>query len=588
MSSAPESVSTMPSQMDPKMVAAELLSDINLPASMNILIKKAAGGVYSSDKVYAYLVGDQAINRLKESASISSRYIIGYHPDDLMVVGGMALAFYDTAISAIKKGRGMKPLKDYLKKSTSDIDMVWWPRIIDKEPYKEREIITINSPGITEHVMRMKDSLQMLFQEPQYVEFLLNLIKQKMPNIQSLRIQVKESREGIRAGANKIIIDFIIAYDDTMITLEMCDISIHDGGSSQITQGPRGSSILVPMEEDPVYCNPYNEIKTLRLSTDISAKVPAMWNLINQQILAFTNLLNKNMDKCLVNYNRLRYIQLLLTPRNVYTKALLDIFDTPYGNIDHLIQFIDTKLNEIIMNKCATNPNNICPVLQQSQQQRHADKMMAVQLQHMVAQQRYARAASQQQQKMQFSVSRQVDLPKISSPKAMAKPSSPNMASPEQVPISASPMPVRVSVSSQNIAVADTCTLPDIEYKMPRGMIKVKFDNHKDKKDMLEQSLLCKYYHILENIIHSSAHRTLKGTDTEQLKRIAKFMHSFRDDSTADTIEKIVDREKNLNPLKGLLESLPPIKIPSPKTGGRHKKHATRRNQKRKVATRRH
>lgn len=66
-----------------------------------------------------------------------------------MIIGGMAIALYDYVIRDIKQSRRLPSLKNSLTKNTSDIDMVWWPRIpASMSTSSNKEIITIHSPGI--------------------------------------------------------------------------------------------------------------------------------------------------------------------------------------------------------------------------------------------------------------------------------------------------------------------------------------------------------------------------------------------------------------------------------------------------------
>ena len=340
---------------DPKSVAADLLANTRLTELLYTLIKAAAGNVYVSDKVYAYPVGDLAAKRYEKQSTISSRYRLGYHPDDITIVGGMALALYDDAISHIKKDRKLGSLEEFLTKNTSDIDMVWWPRIFDSEPSRPREIITINSPAIKERVLQFKQSLQSFFQNREYVSFIMQLI----PDVKSLQISVIQ-KNVIIAGVSHILIYFDVTYqDNTSITLEMCDISIHDGGSSQITMGPQGA-MLSPMENDPIYVSDmFQQINRIKIRK-IEVHVPILLKLIDQQLLAFSNVLMKRDNKCIIIYNRLRYIQFVLAPRNINRPRLLAIFGISEQIVNPIIVNIDKELNRIISEQCSNNTVELC------------------------------------------------------------------------------------------------------------------------------------------------------------------------------------------------------------------------------------
>jgi hypothetical protein len=242
---------------DAKIVAADLLTDIRLTGMIYALVKLAANTVYTSEKVYtnedkchvcSYPDETFAIKREVPCTVVTNRARIEYHPDDLTIVGGMALALYDNAIRHIKKERKLGPLKDFLTKNTSDIDMVWWPRIENK-PGEPKEIITIQSPAIKEHVEQFKKAIESKFSRRNNVQSIMKLI----PHAKSLQITVTQTNVLI-AGVFHIHIHFTIIYkNDTTIQLEISDIAIHDGASSQLTIGPQGRTILRPMEYDPMY-----------------------------------------------------------------------------------------------------------------------------------------------------------------------------------------------------------------------------------------------------------------------------------------------------------------------------------------------
>lgn len=346
-------------QLEAKVVAAELLTDFRLTEVLHTLIRAAAGSMYGRttqmDQVCAYPDGDLSKKREgREPCSNSSRYIVEYHPDDLTIVGGMALSLYDHAITDVKIARSLKPLQEYLTKNTSDIDMVWWPRIIDREPFLPKEIITINSPAIIEQIERFRKNMEIIFHNMQYVQTIMQLI----PNAASLNIHVVQETT-LGAGVVHIKLYFQIMYQNgTTIQLEICDISIHDGGCSQKIKGPQGL-ILKPMMDDPMYVSPINQINSLKMKK-IQVSVPTIEKLVEQQLLLFSGLLMKKDNKAMIAYHRLRYIQFVLAPRNAHKQKVLKLFGTSEQGVKQLIVKVDKEINRIIAENCKGDNRELC------------------------------------------------------------------------------------------------------------------------------------------------------------------------------------------------------------------------------------
>ena len=190
----------------------------------------------------------------------------------------------------------------------------------------------------------------------------------------------------------------------------MCDISIHDGGSSQITMGPQGA-MLSPMENDPIYVSDmFQQINRIKIRK-IEVHVPILLKLIDQQLLAFSNVLMKRDNKCIIIYNRLRYIQFVLAPRNINRPRLLAIFGISEQIVNPIIVNIDKELNRIISEQCSNNTGELCMKLNKYEQeskkeylqeyeelrQAHEMQQRALQLQHFQQQQQLQQYLAQQQ-----------------------------------------------------------------------------------------------------------------------------------------------------------------------------------------------
>lgn len=622
MASISQNVSIAPSQMDPKMVASELLANTTFAVTLYALIKNSMTDISQTNKVCTYPVGTEAKARFKSCANTESkRYLVGYHPFDITVVGGMAVSFYDAAIANVKAGRKLKPLKEYLSRNTTDMDIIWWPRIIDFQPNMPEEVVTINSPGIREHVGKFEATLNTIFHEKKYVELITEQVSKILPNVKSVDINVSQSDKGLNAGVIKVVVYFTLTYEDgTTITLEMCDISIHDGGSSQITLGRTNQPILVPMTNDPVYINFNTDIKVLAFDGGIVINLPLLMTLVKQQLFAFSNLLNQMSDRCIINYYRIRYFLFLMKPRNAYTSALLHVFSIPAEAVSEYTNYIDAQIKQMIFGKCSNQRNPLCDRLYELEQRYYSGTLLNTQIQsmaemHQKEHQLFQRIPPQliqvfqrlplvEREKLLLTkspneikqllynmlnvVRKQLGVPKSS----MTHQPAPTVKSPPTSPVKAKPVPSISPVHREKMIEIATgkCTLPNsISYRAHGGIAGFSFDNKPVIKEEMESMPICKYYNLLE----------LLRTDdkaNQQIKRIKLIMHDIFDyknpDTPAaikgklnlDTIKKKIETEEKLEvaPLKRILEQLPPM------SGGYYRKRTTQKNHKRRSTMKRH
>ena len=331
-------------QVDRKKLSSELLTNLNITSCVYLLIKSAAKCIHDKmtkrNQTCAYPIGTLATNR-QQMCAISTRYQMEYHPDDLIVVGGIAMALYDVSM---QDSRQAYRIPSYLRRNTSDIDIVWYPRIIDNEPTTSYDVLTIRSPAMEEHVVRLEEEMKQILQEKSiYMNNIVYNIKNTIPHIMTVQLSVGHSDAGLLAGVHKILIFCTLMYTDhTTITFELCDLSIHDGGSSQITQNEDGSRIIVPMYHDPMYCSPF-EITTIYTPHYVGIGVPNLISMMKQQLLAFQNLLYRSSDKCIIYYRRIQYLQIIIALRNRYPAQ-------PYGveNVEMLQRMVDDKIQTII------------------------------------------------------------------------------------------------------------------------------------------------------------------------------------------------------------------------------------------------
>jgi hypothetical protein len=315
-------------------------NDLVLSSKNNVnIIKPGIPGVNRSTTNCRASIPNSAIANSK-ACRRSNAYSIIYNSADIMIVGGAALNIYDYLLSEFKERREIETLENYLKKKTSDIDIVWWPR-----PSTDKEIIVSSSKAIENVVYIFKEELVKNFAAKK--EELQNKLK---PYIKDATLEINVTIFQVwRAGVWSVNIEFIVGEN----VLKICDISVHDSGSSQLYNSE--GQIITDMRfmtNDPIYCDPrqgsLNSISYLVVN-DIYVAVPGILSFIKQQMLAFDNLLRRNQEKAFINYKRVQFIKKLLqniiitnsNKRNY--KELIEVFKT--DNLEH-IQSIIININK--------------------------------------------------------------------------------------------------------------------------------------------------------------------------------------------------------------------------------------------------
>jgi hypothetical protein len=304
----------------------------------------------------------------------TNKYFIDYDENDIMIVGGAALNIYDYLLKEYKHRRGIAAMEDYIKKKTSDIDIVWWPKYVaavnNSKTSVDNEIVVSTSPAIKSLVTNFKNTLTTELENAENKRKLLAQIipflENKVANTDRLNFNVRYNEYDrllniIIAGVHKVEVDFIV--DDQI--LKIIDISIHDSGASQeFDLNGNKINTLLPMNNDPVYCTPdttqINSIKTFPLAfnngSSITVRVPSIYSLVEQQMFAFDNLIRKSLPKGFINYKRVQYIKLLLEN---WQKS-----NDPYGYIVGIpipqqLNYITVRENHSI-NKFSENIKKMC------------------------------------------------------------------------------------------------------------------------------------------------------------------------------------------------------------------------------------
>jgi hypothetical protein len=254
---------------------------------------------------------------------------VEYNPNNLMIVGGAALNIYDYKLQEFKERREIGGLEAYIKKMTSDIDIVWWPWAVkDKENKNVKGEIVVTSQS--EAIKRLSEVFIEILSKKltENNETLFEQIKTQLSKnmkLSSLTTHVV-SKETFMAGV--INIEIKLKINDKEIKIS--DIILHDSGASQRYDAD-GNEIrmLQDMKDDPVYCSPiqgqYNSISYLNVN-GVDIALPNIKSFVDQQMLAFDNLVRTLQPKSLINYKRVQFIKELLSNFKVNnTKNLTDL-----------------------------------------------------------------------------------------------------------------------------------------------------------------------------------------------------------------------------------------------------------------------
>lgn len=289
-------------------------------------------------------LGVPGMFRDRADLQLTTNYQLNYNQDDIYVYGGCALALYDAALRGLKEKHGLNALEKRVRRKTMDIDMVWFPRIPDI--YAGSGLIaTSQSPAIIAMVLGLKQRIEDILSR--YQDRLLSLFRVKLADRYEIltvdHFEVHHTHE-IKPGVHSIKIKCKV----NGVTLKLCDISIHDSGSSQLyNERYQMMNSLQPMLDDPAYCPPAELTPLVIHNKDIL--VPNLPHYCKQQLFTFGNMLRKNdFQKALVNFSRVVFVLYLLEPlhqsnrnrRNV--KERIDV-----GNIELTIKEIHELINHV-------------------------------------------------------------------------------------------------------------------------------------------------------------------------------------------------------------------------------------------------
>jgi hypothetical protein len=341
-------------------IVANIVSDVNIIAFVYDIIKNAGKNATDNDEVKmnkdkicilkSYKVN---INRSKECYLNSKNKFIEYDANNIIIVGGAALNIYDYLLREFKGRRQITELENYIKKKTTDIDLVWWP---EDEGYSD--IISIDSIAIKILVDKFVQQLRLLFNNNS-VE-LLNRIREYIPNIKNddkLETTVFYNKNK-KAGVYNIVIDIYVKK----LKITLCEIAVHDGGASQ-EYTLDGSSInkLLHMTDDPMYSTPVQQEQSISIKYinigDTKIAVPRLITFVKQQILAFNNFIRDENQKGLINYKRVEYIKQLISKITFPNNS--NVVNTFKINSNNSKQQIINEIDNLISKSIVMYHNNL-------------------------------------------------------------------------------------------------------------------------------------------------------------------------------------------------------------------------------------
>lgn len=246
-------------------------------------------------------------------SDVPSRYVdcqpspanlkLSYHEEDITIYGGAALQLYDYRF-ALLKPIGFGTAKNAIGKATTDIDMVWWPR-----SSMDTRVATARSSGIKTMCEEFKT---MLYIRSTYLK---RVIQPKLGFSPDITIGMFDS---LAYGAYTITITFAWGKN----THRVCEISIHDSASSQL------SPTLQYMTHDVVHMSnsdtyPDHKVDTLVYGPQQRhISVPNYSQFIQQQFFALNRILFDPSGALVANLDR-RTKGIIIWRRMQYLKELL-------------------------------------------------------------------------------------------------------------------------------------------------------------------------------------------------------------------------------------------------------------------------
>ena len=306
---------------------------------------------------------------------------VEYRPKDIYVYGGCALTLYDIALRGLKRKHGLNALEMRVRRKTTDIDLVWFPRVPDVL-VGTGHMVTSQSPAIKAMVSRLETYLKE--NKSLYQRKLQGLFHDKLGDrytIDSVDHFEVEHTHTIEAGVHNITIKCRV----NGIALKLCEMSIHDSGSSQkYNENHERIPFLQPMTEDPAYCPP-NELVQVHIHDKVIL-VPNLVLYCKQQLFIMGNKLRSedfrtpyeialDNEKALGSFYRVAFVLYLLeslkqNQRNVSERMNVENVGRTIDEIHEMVNYIKSVFRKEIQSLCSMEMNDevrmlICGPLKQ-------------------------------------------------------------------------------------------------------------------------------------------------------------------------------------------------------------------------------
>jgi hypothetical protein len=336
--------------MNVNSISSKIVANIDFVSKLYKIIKEAGGDAIKekrlTDMEDVVKINTKGITRFSPSRKTKD-YKVEFNQNDMTIVGGEALNIYDYKLSEYKSNKGLNALEKYIKKSTSDIDIVWWPRVSTKNNGPITEIVTSRSEAIVHLATNFRKLLQAKLDENK--ELIVGSIKPYINRYTNSDIVNIDVAYNPYYALGTISLPVNITVKGSI--LKLCDISIHDSGASQLYDMDGNKlDTLKYMTDDPVYLTPIPGTANSILYLDVKGvdiAVPNIASFFNQQLFAFNNFVRAKNPKCLINYKRIEFLRLILNKaenNSNYTK-LKEVFSTNNSDLLSKLEFdMDERL----------------------------------------------------------------------------------------------------------------------------------------------------------------------------------------------------------------------------------------------------
>jgi hypothetical protein len=313
---------------------SEVLSNIEVIQEIYQIVKDSANSTMkqlkdTNQELSVMMPYQKGINRAISECLQTTKCSIRYDPNHLTIIGSAAYAIYHSLFH--NSHDNISPIK------IKDIDINWWPILSSNDV-----VVTSKSKYIMQMISIFVNTLDMAFSTN-------HIMKQFIPHVENNTCSMMiRHYHTWKAGVFNIEILLKINNDIHKI----CDINVHDGGSSQ-RYDRNGEEIkeLRCKEDDPTYCSPDMNYERSLCYVQIGNSeiaIPSMMSLVDQQLFAFENYVKQNHQKAWMYYERVERIRLALLKTEMKKEWMNAIGLQDEESVKYLIHEINIVLNQRI------------------------------------------------------------------------------------------------------------------------------------------------------------------------------------------------------------------------------------------------